>query len=157
MKHQAFVDAMIKFKMNQTQAYLDTYPNSSYDNARSASCLLLTKPNIQKAIKERTQRESAKIDISLEAQLQRLFSLLEDAGKVENDKQRVQLQLDIMKEINKMGGLSFKPDATPSKGSISISVDVIKELGKGKKLNLHPPADDSQDVDFEELPDDQDN
>lgn len=154
LKHQLFVDAMIENQMNQTKSYLKVY-NCAYDTARSKGSELGAKDIIIKAIKEKTAIREAKIDISLDAQLSRLFALLEDAGNIENDKHRAQLQLDILKEINKMGGLSFKPDKTPSKGSISISVDVLKELGKGKVHEL-PEDDNAQDVEFEELPDDQD-
>lgn len=52
LKHEAFCREYIKNKFNQTRAYMAAYPDSSDDAARSSSCDLLAKPNIQARIQE---------------------------------------------------------------------------------------------------------
>lgn len=132
-KHKLFVRNLIEQNFNQTQAYLKTYPDSSYDAARANSSDLIAKNNIKQAIEERKVVVETDIDISFSAQLSRLAYLLEDADQIENPKQRAQLKLDILKEMNKMGNHSFRPENAPTRGSISISVDTLQLGGKKNK------------------------
>jgi len=46
-KHELFAKNLIKRKLNQTKAYMDTYPASKIDSARSSASELFVKDNIQ--------------------------------------------------------------------------------------------------------------
>ncbi len=54
-RHKLFVDNYIKCFFNATKAYLQTYPNATYDSARVMSSNFLTNINILNAIDERVQ------------------------------------------------------------------------------------------------------
>lgn len=153
-KHKLFVRNLIEQKFNQTQAYLITYPNSSYDAARANSCDLIAKNSIKEAIEERKRVVESNIDISFSAQLSRLAYLLEDADKIENPKQRAQLKLDILKEMNKMGNHSFKPENAPSRGSISISVDTLQLNNKNDDSDNDQKISDNDQMIIDITPDD---
>lgn len=50
--HKQFCENYLDYDWNATKAYQKIYPESGYDAARSSSCDLLTKPNIQAYIEK---------------------------------------------------------------------------------------------------------
>lgn len=50
VKHECFIQALIRHKGNQTRAYLDTYPDASPESARRSAAFLLTKVDIRRRI-----------------------------------------------------------------------------------------------------------
>lgn len=46
-KHELFAKNLVKQKFNATQAYLETYPDCSYESSRALASKLLTNDNIQ--------------------------------------------------------------------------------------------------------------
>jgi hypothetical protein len=53
LKQIAFIDAYFANALNATMAYMELYPNSAYNAARSSSSTLLTNPNIKAEIDRR--------------------------------------------------------------------------------------------------------
>ena len=50
VKHECFIQALVRHKGNQTKAYLDTYPDASPESARRSAAFLLTKIDIRRRI-----------------------------------------------------------------------------------------------------------
>ena len=62
--HQKVLLNMVERGMNQTNAYMDAYPDSSHDSARSSVCDVLAIPSVKEALQELKdeQRERAAVD-----------------------------------------------------------------------------------------------
>ncbi len=141
-RHQNFVLALIDKNYNQTQAYLEAYPECSYESAPASASRLLTDDKIKAAIRERRMELEAKTDISFATQIHRLMGLAEEIEAVESPTNRASLKLKIIKELNLMAGhtLSNKPQ---SQGDVTINVDVV-----GAKPSTIIQDDDVTDVEF---------
>ncbi len=88
--------------MNQTNAYLDVYPNSSSDAARSSVCDILANPSVSEAYKELQSELKEKAQISAEWVMNGLVELINDAKN--EDKVDVNALKGCYNELNKMIG-----------------------------------------------------
>lgn len=86
-KHELFVTNLILCKLNATEAYLRTYPNSNPDSARASASALLTNLNVQKALRQRIDEYNMTADeaLMLQADIARgdITKLLDDNGMVD--------------------------------------------------------------------------
>lgn len=64
-KHQEFVNQYFLCGMNATQAYMNAYPDSSYNAARGSAHELLANPNIQAEISARMNARKMSVDEAL--------------------------------------------------------------------------------------------
>ena len=64
-KHLEFIDNYFLCRFNQTDAYMKTYPKSSYDAARANSARLIADDNIQAEITRRLREKHLTADMVL--------------------------------------------------------------------------------------------
>ena len=64
IEHQKFLLNLVCQGMNQTNAYIDCYPDSSPEAAKSSASELLTNPNVREAYKELQSELKEKAQIS---------------------------------------------------------------------------------------------
>ena len=77
IKHMSFVDEYLSNGMNATQAYLSIYKNVKNElTAKTNASRLLSKANIQEAIRAERDKTSTKLEITRE-------SLLEDLKRIQ--------------------------------------------------------------------------
>jgi phage terminase small subunit len=62
LKQQAFVNAYFGCGMNATQAYLDLYPESSYNSANANSARMIARDSIAAAISKRLKEKAMGVD-----------------------------------------------------------------------------------------------
>lgn len=73
VKHECFIQALIRYKGNQTRAYLDTYPDASPESARRCAAFLLTKVDIRRRISAILEAQGLGL-LDLNRQLKKLIS-----------------------------------------------------------------------------------
>ena len=99
---QKFLLNLVCQGMNQTNAYIDCYPDSSPEAAKSSASELLTNPNVSEAYKELQSELKEKAQISAEWVMNGLVELINDAKN--EDKVDVNALKGCYNELNKMIG-----------------------------------------------------
>lgn len=122
-EHQRFLINLVNKGMNQTNAYMAVYPDSSSDAAKSSACDLLTNPNVSIAYKELQADMKEKAQISAEWVMNGLVELINDAKG--EDKIDINAIKGCYNELNKMigGHAPEKKDITTNGESINALTD----------------------------------
>lgn len=123
-RHLSFCEEYLRNGLNATQAYIKTYPDSSYDAAKSSAALLLTNPNIRKYIADKREESSKSLKISKEMLIQDLLDI-----KNANLGGKSSLAIRAIEVINRMQGYNEpeKSDITTNGDSINeININIIK-------------------------------
>lgn len=71
-EHLQFVNLYLKKGYNATTAYMEVYPDSSYDAARGSASLLLSNTNIKALIKQKKEEMMEELGIDMTTQLKQL-------------------------------------------------------------------------------------
>ena len=117
VKHECFAQLISKGK-NQSESYLKSGYNAIGDNIRKNAHKIATNSDVIARIKELQEKNDKKYDLSTEFTTRHLKELLINSLKrdinfeqkdgkeipVEGDLKDTRLALEILKEINKMGG-----------------------------------------------------
>jgi len=100
--HQKVLTNMVVKGLNQTRAYMDAYPESSYDAARDSSSQLLAKPCMKEAYAELKLELKERASVDFDWVLDGLVEL----AKHENDDGKIDINArkGVYNEINKMLG-----------------------------------------------------
>ena len=99
---QKFLLNLVCQGMNQTNAYIDCYPDSSPEAAKSSASELLTNPNVSEAYKELQSELKEKAQISAEWVMNGLVELIN--GAKNEEKVDVNALKGCYNELNKMIG-----------------------------------------------------
>jgi len=122
-KHIAFIEKYLQC-FNATRAYLEVYPNSTYDSARKSSSELLAKPDIQEVLKARYSELVMTDD--------EYYALLTERAR---DTSNPSLQLKALELIGRTRGKFIdRQDITSAGQSISLA-DYLNGINQAKKKN----------------------
>jgi len=99
---QQFLLNLVYEGMNQTNAYIDAYPDSSPEAAKSSASELLTNPNLDEAYKELKAELKERAQVDADWVLNGLVDLI-NGGKLEKKIDTNALK-GVYNEINKMIG-----------------------------------------------------
>lgn len=99
---QKFLLNLVYEGMNQVNAYMDAYPDSSYNAARDSATKLLANPDIGEAYKELQSELKEKAQVSAEWVLNNIVELVKEARL--EDKTDYNAIKGLLNEANKMIG-----------------------------------------------------
>jgi phage terminase small subunit len=105
-KQELFIENYLANGYNGTQAYLQAYPDSSYDAARSSAPDLLAKPNIKSLIEKGKEATIKRVQITKEELVQDLIDIKNSS---KNDPKQKHNAIKSVEVISKMLGLN-EPD-----------------------------------------------
>jgi len=122
-EHQRFLINLVNKGMNQTNAYMAVYPDSSFEAAKSDGSRLLTNANVSIAYKELQAELKEKAQIGAEWIMNGLVELINDAK--DEDKIDINAIKGCYNELNKMigGHAPEKKDITTNGESINALTD----------------------------------
>lgn len=131
-EHQAVLLNMVEVGLNQTNAYLKVYPDSSHDSARSSVCDVLANPSVKLALEELKDEQRERAAVGHDWCLDKLVMLVnEGTTNTGTDNQGAERGIDInavkgvINEINKMQGhhAAEKKDITTKGESLNSLTD----------------------------------
>lgn len=121
---QKFLLNLVYEGMNQVNAYMDVYPDSSYDAARRSASELLTNPDIDEAYKELKAELKERAQIDVDWVLNNIVELVNEARTEE--KKDYNAIKGLLNEANKMigGHAPEKIDHTSKGGKLDMAFTV---------------------------------
>ena len=120
-EYQKLLTNMVFGGMNQTKAYMDVYPGSSHDSARSSVCDVLANPSVKEALEDLKQELKERAAVDADWTLSKLTELVaigmykpseNDLGRLTEDEKMAVAKVGtdinavkgVLNEINKMIG-----------------------------------------------------
>ena len=120
-KQELFIEIYLANGYNGTQAYLQAYPDSSYDAARSSAPDLLANPCIKNLIEKGREATIKKVQITKEELVQDLIDI---KNSTKTDPKQKHNSIKAVEVISKMLGMN-EPDRIENKHTHTFDISKI--------------------------------